>query len=216
MSYIGNNLQVAYPSYRIIDDISGGFNGVLTTFALTVAGSTPVPFPINPQQCLISVNSVIQKPDSTGASGFKLTGSNIVFATAPTAGWTFFGTVLAGADYVNVGANFPAGTAAVPSVTFDESTGTGLFLASANVLGIATSGVQQLTVDSVGRFLIGTSSDSGGALLQVNGDRVRVGTAKTPASATATGTTGEICWDANYIYVCTATNTWKRAGIATW
>ena len=38
----------------------------------------------------------------------------------------------------------------------------------------------------------------------------------TPASATATGTTGEIQWDSNYIYVCTATNTWKRVAINTW
>lgn len=39
---------------------------------------------------------------------------------------------------------------------------------------------------------------------------------KTPASAAATGTTGEICWDSSYIYICTATNTWKRAALATW
>lgn len=38
----------------------------------------------------------------------------------------------------------------------------------------------------------------------------------TPASAGATGTLGEIRWDANYMYVCTATNTWKRVAIATW
>ena len=38
----------------------------------------------------------------------------------------------------------------------------------------------------------------------------------TPASATATGTAGEIAWDANYIYICTATNTWKRVAIGTW
>lgn len=43
-----------------------------------------------------------------------------------------------------------------------------------------------------------------------------VATPKTPASATAVGTTGQICWDANYIYVCVATNTWKRAAIGTW
>ena len=30
-------------------------------------------------------------------------------------------------------------------------------------------------------------------------------------AANATGTAGQICWDANYIYVCTATNTWKRS-----
>jgi hypothetical protein len=39
---------------------------------------------------------------------------------------------------------------------------------------------------------------------------------KTPASAAATGTTGTIAWDADYIYVCTATDTWKRVAIATW
>jgi hypothetical protein len=75
---------------------------------------------------------------------------------------------------------------------------------------------EKARIDISGRLLVGTSSDSGGALLQVNGDRIRVGTAKTPASATATGTTGEIAWDANYIYVCTATNTWKRTAISTW
>jgi len=37
-----------------------------------------------------------------------------------------------------------------------------------------------------------------------------------PASASATGSEGQISWDASYIYVCTATNTWKRTAIATW
>jgi hypothetical protein len=75
---------------------------------------------------------------------------------------------------------------------------------------------ERLRVDTAGRLLVGASSDSGGALLQVNGNRIRIATAKTPASATDTGTAGEICWDADYIYVCTATNTWKRTAIATW
>lgn len=38
----------------------------------------------------------------------------------------------------------------------------------------------------------------------------------TPASSSATGTAGTIAWDASYIYICTATNTWKRVAIATW
>ena len=37
-----------------------------------------------------------------------------------------------------------------------------------------------------------------------------------PASATSTGTTGQIATDVNYIYVCVATNTWKRVAIADW
>lgn len=39
---------------------------------------------------------------------------------------------------------------------------------------------------------------------------------KTPASAGATGTKGEIAWDADFIYICTATDTWKRVAIASW
>ena len=38
----------------------------------------------------------------------------------------------------------------------------------------------------------------------------------TPASATAAGTVGTMSWDANYIYICTATNTWKRVALSTW
>jgi hypothetical protein len=37
-----------------------------------------------------------------------------------------------------------------------------------------------------------------------------------PSSATDTGTLGEIRVDANYIYVCTATNTWVRSALTTW
>ena len=36
-----------------------------------------------------------------------------------------------------------------------------------------------------------------------------------PASATATGTLGSIKFTADHIYVCVATNTWKRVAIAT-
>lgn len=38
----------------------------------------------------------------------------------------------------------------------------------------------------------------------------------TPASASATGTTGTVLWNATHIYVCIATDTWKRVAIATW
>lgn len=37
-----------------------------------------------------------------------------------------------------------------------------------------------------------------------------------PANASATGVAGTVVWDSSYVYVCVATNTWKRAAIATW
>ena len=44
---------------------------------------------------------------------------------------------------------------------------------------------------------------------------IKIGT-KTPASASAAGVAGTVCWDADWIFVCVATNTWKRVAIATW
>jgi hypothetical protein len=87
---------------------------------------------------------------------------------------------------------------------------------SGRELFIETAGTERARIDSSGRLLVGTSSQSGGSLLQVNDNRIRIATAKTPASATNTGVAGEICWDANYVYVCVAANTWKRSAIATW
>lgn len=37
-----------------------------------------------------------------------------------------------------------------------------------------------------------------------------------PTSATSSGTAGDIRYDSNYLYVCVATNTWKRSALATW
>jgi Concanavalin A-like lectin/glucanases superfamily len=37
-----------------------------------------------------------------------------------------------------------------------------------------------------------------------------------PASATATGTAGQIAYDGSYYYVCTATNTWGRIAVPSW
>lgn len=37
-----------------------------------------------------------------------------------------------------------------------------------------------------------------------------------PASAIAAGTAGDFAWDANYLYICTAANTWRRVAHATW
>jgi hypothetical protein len=41
-------------------------------------------------------------------------------------------------------------------------------------------------------------------------------TGSAPASATDTGTAGDIRYDADYIYICVATDTWKRVAISTW
>lgn len=91
-----------------------------------------------------------------------------------------------------------------------DDTGSLVFLPVSG--GTAT---ERARIDSSGKLLIGTTT-AGASKLTVADDSIQVNTAKTPASATATGTTGQICWDADYVYVCVATNTWKRSAISTW
>jgi hypothetical protein len=81
-------------------------------------------------------------------------------------------------------------------------------------LAFQTNAITRATLDSSGNLGIGTSSPT--AVLDVNADKMRLRTAKTPSSATDTGNAGDICWDSSYLYICTATNTWRRIAHASW
>ena len=37
-----------------------------------------------------------------------------------------------------------------------------------------------------------------------------------PAAANSTGVAGQFAYDSSFVYVCVATNTWKKVAIATW
>ena len=114
--------------------------------------------------------------------------------------------------------------------TISTTTGT---LTLANSSALVTSGANSITLTSSGATNVtlptsGTlvndavaslsSLTSIGLLtaLSVDADVIRLRNPKTPASASATGNTGDIAWDASYIYICTATDTWERVAIATW
>jgi len=101
--------------------------------------------------------------------------------------------------------------------TTNDSKKDGTYLTSDNgvfaIKGLRSNGSssspESLTINhgSNGEATFNSDVDVGGDLIT---------TTKTPASASATGTAGTIAWDASYIYVCTATDTWKRVAIATW
>ncbi len=76
------------------------------------------------------------------------------------------------------------------------------FAANATYVTITTTGINDTNIGATTR-----AAGSFNALTVDTG---------TPASASATGSAGRISWDGSYIYVCTATDTWKRAAIATW
>jgi hypothetical protein len=49
-------------------------------------------------------------------------------------------------------------------------------------------------------------------------DKFRVTTPTVPTASTSSGTAGDIAWDTTYLYVCVASNTWKRVelNITSW
>ena len=63
---------------------------------------------------------------------------------------------------------------------------------------------------------VGIATNDPTVRLDVNDDRIRIRNPRTPATSTSFGNQGEIAWDDNYIYVCVAQNTWKRAPLSTW
>jgi hypothetical protein len=82
----------------------------------------------------------------------------------------------------------------------------------------SAGGVTLMTLQNGGNVGIGTVDPaiSSGTGLHCAGSTLRLGTSRTPASSTATGNTGEVCWDSSYLYVCVNTNTWRRIAHSTW
>ena len=78
---------------------SATFNGIATRFTLSNPGT-------NAQAHLVSVNGVIQKPNSgtSPSEGFAIDGNDIIFATAPATGSDFFIITLGNA----IGLSVPA------------------------------------------------------------------------------------------------------------
>jgi len=103
-----------------------------------------------------------------------------------------------------------------------EAGGTGtarnLTLTSGGSVSVnASSGGVFLQFNGANKFQVGNSSTIVSTILRIStGNNLRLESPATPASATASGTRGDIQWDTDYIYVCTATNTWKRSALSTW
>ena len=79
-------------------------------------------------------------------------------------------------------------------------------------VGYDASNYYSTTVGSTGAV---TFDAVGSGARFIFSDRLNIPTA-TPASASATGTAGDIAWDASFVYVCVGTNSWKRVAIAAW
>ena len=72
----------------------------------------------------------------------------------------------------------------------------------------------RMSINSSGYVGINTTAPA--VPLDINGNKLRIRDSFTPSSASSSGNKGDICYDSNYMYVCVAANTWKRAALASW
>lgn len=120
-------------------------------------------------------------------------------------------------------ADLAIGTAVQPDANDGASLGVSgtawsdIFLASGAVVNFAASDVTVTHSTNTLAFAGASSGYTFDAVVDVNASSgLRLRTSQTPASASATGNAGTIAWDASYLYICTATNTWRRVAHATW
>eukprot|EP01048_Picozoa_sp_COSAG05_P005759 COSAG05_NODE_351_length_10910_cov_25.021645_8_plen_657_part_00 len=188
----------------------GGIGGSITDNQVAVGATTAneiegySDFTYNASTDTLTVG---EKIDSSGTSQLELSAGSSVIA------------ILDGgvANHINI----TPGSGRINAVASTLSVGTNLSNAT-----ISSRGAYDLTLNtndgtSSGSITI-TDGANGNITLAPNGVGAvvfrspRVSSFDTPASASAAGVTGSLAYDENYIYVCTATDTWKRVAIATW
>lgn len=144
-----------------------------------------------------SVPTLLVETSNTNTPATAATLSHQTSAT-PTAG---IGTRL---DFVceTAASNTEIG-ARIQAITTNVGSGTEAFNLQVLLMAAGSSATAVATFNSNGNF-------------GITGNTLNIPNTRTPASAGAPGTAGDICWDSSYIYVCVATDTWKRTAITTW
>ena len=186
---------------KVIDDISGSFTGIAFTFALT-SNSASIS-PPNAQSLIINLGGVIQDP----SDDYIVSGSNIIFSTAPNNGLSFSGVSLGPAIPVNT---IPDGTVTGGSFTVAGLLSTtNLFVSGISTfVGLAThtgtifgSNLSLTGVATATEFDITGSSNTfnaGGLSVGVaTATTLKVGTGVTISSGIVTATEFDITGSSN-------------------
>jgi hypothetical protein len=131
--------------------------------------------------------------------GLSPANANVTISPTGTGALTLSSGVAGSINNINIG-NFTRGTGAFTTLDAEELRGPATFTIDPATVG-----------DDTGTVIIRGA-------LQVNGVNTadRLKNTAAPTTATSTGTAGDIRYDADYIYICTATDTWKRVLIETW
>tara|TARA_R110002110_G_scaffold244127_2_gene460577 strand:- start:55 stop:1350 length:1296 start_codon:yes stop_codon:yes gene_type:complete len=223
----GPNDSAGAPNYSWTNaSTSGLFRLTSSTVGISAAGSAAMYF----QNTKVEANKtfeVLAGSASTPSLTFSGDGNTGLFSSGADA----IGFTVGGNERMTLQNNgvFAYGfrvdgthSAADPGYSFDVDSDTGMYNSDTNNLSFATGGTERYRIGSAGELLIGgTAAGTAGQVFTSGGSGAapswkNILTSAAPSSASDTGITGSIASDANYFYVCTATNTWKRVAIASW
>ncbi len=238
--FTGNTITQANASYGgvIFTDINGlyfAFNtiGALPYYALDISGGSNQTYYGN-KITGSSHSAIYTRAGTATPSNIQFIGNTILNYGTGTAGSGI--AIDAGDNITMVRNHFMYGAASAAAYAIDAQLSTNSEI-SANTLGWTTANavfvngtggrnnyntaifdrnayrVSAIFPREVGFGLSNTDIltddvDSSGNL--------RLRNSVTPASAVASCSQGQIRWDTSYVYVCIATDTWKRATLATW
>jgi len=128
---------------RELDNISGYFNGVLTTFDLMIGGLVITPYPVRSEQLIISIGGVIQNP---GEDYNIVQNTKIEFATPPAASLSFHG--------LSVGASLPVVPPTAVGIKSDNTV-VGVSVTSINFIGAGNTFKMQADGGTMDVFIQG-------------------------------------------------------------
>ncbi len=160
------------------------------------------------------------EPSGTTSTGWSTSGTGIGVNAASGFAGNLLALQVAGVSKLNLSAGGNLIVANLLSAPFYGGTTDGVVRLSNN----AASGFDRLQFGGTTSSFPSWQRSSAGLIARLADDSadtwVRASqfrsTLTTPASAAATCVAGTFVADANYMYFCTATDTWKRVAIATW
>jgi len=150
-----------------------------------------------------------------------VTGTNS--ASATTVGYVTNAITLSGTNYATSAQGATADTALQPAD--DGSALTGMIWSQ---IGSTPTTLSGYGITDAATFAQGTTADSalqpGAAQSDISGLVTDLAAkqpkvdfiSSAPGTATSTGTTGQLIYAGNYLYICIATDTWLRAQLLTW
>jgi hypothetical protein len=115
--------------------------------------------------------------------------------------------------------NSAAGTAAPAFEALGSPTDVGIGIHPKGAGGINSYVNAQSNLDY---YIFADGADGGFNVVPQGAGRIRengniAGTwVSVPSTATSTGKQGQMAADSSWLYICTATNTWRRVAIASW